>query len=576
MQTILNGRKKKLAQDATLASIRHKLLSAMGEAAMPYLTIIKGPNQGTSAEITGDRFLVGRLLDNHFVLHANTVSKQHAAILKIQGKYLIEDVNSRSGTRLNGKRLHSQLPVKDGDLIQICDYMLAFSDQPREVEEDEDPSSHVVRALLDESSDEVLASQSAERLAMLLKIGAELTQTFDLGQLLPRVIDRLFAVFRHADRGFVIVRNDGKLVPKVSRTRRPDDAGTRFSRTIVNRVLENGHSVLIEDTSAASGITVSDSISEYRIRSVMCVPLIGRGSPKAFGAIQLDTQDRVQFTDDDLKLLLAVAGQAALAIDNADMHAVIVEREVERDGIVRDLKLAHATQQNFLPKKMPQVAAYEFAACYEAAQEVGGDYYDFIPLPGQRIGIMIGDVAGKGISAALLMARVSAEVRYCALAEPTLAGMVTRLNGQLQDIAALDRFVTFAAGVLDPATHEVAFANAGHVLPIVYRSANGGFEQGITTAQSGPPLGVAAGTSYESCAVVLGPGDCVVMMSDGIPDSQCKKDRYFRMKGVMAALRAGPMTARAAVDRLIAAVHHHATGRKPFDDLTMVAFGRVG
>jgi serine phosphatase RsbU (regulator of sigma subunit)/pSer/pThr/pTyr-binding forkhead associated (FHA) protein len=544
---------------------------------MPYLTIVKGPHQGTSAEVAGDQFCVGRLRENHFVLDAKTVSKQHAAILRIQGGYHVEDRKSRSGTRLNGKRVNAPMPLKDGDLIQICDYVLVFSEQPRDVDDTDDSSTHVVRALLDESSDVVLASQSAERLAMLLKFGAELTQTFDLGQLLPRVVDRLFAVFHQADRGFVVLQRDGKLVPKVSMTRRPDDAGTRFIRTIVNRVLETGHSVLIEDTSAApDDIAVSQSIAEYRIRSVMCVPLVGHASPTPFGAIQLDTHG-VPFTGEDLKLLLSVAGQAALAIENADMHAVVVEREVEREIMLRDLKRAHEMQRSFLPRNMPRVAGYEFAACYEAAQQVGGDYYDFIPLPGQRFGIMIGDVAGKGISAALLMARVSAEVRYCALAEPTLAGMVCRLNGQLQDIAELDRFVTFAGGVLNPATHEVAFANAGHLLPIVYRHATSSFEHGITVAQSGMPLGVAkGGTPYESSSVGLGPGDCVIMLSDGIPDSQNKKDRAFRMDGVMAALRAGPMTPCAVVERLIAAVHRHATGRSPVDDLTLVAFGRVG
>src|SRR5260370_3331566 len=136
------------------------------------------------------------------------------------------------------------------------------------------------------------------------------------------------------------------------------------------------------------------------MRSVMCVRRIGRGSPHACGAIQLDTREKLKFNNQDLKLLLAVAGQAALAIENAGMHVIIVEQA----GIVRELKLAHAMQQSFLPKRMPEVAGYEFAATYEAAQEVGGDYYDFIPLPGQRLGVMVGDVAGKGISAALLMA----------------------------------------------------------------------------------------------------------------------------------------------------------------------------
>src|SRR5262249_18377218 len=154
------------------------------------------------------------------------------------------------------------------------------------------------------------------------------------------------------------------------------------------------------------------SIADCKIRSVMCVPLISRNTNKAFGVIQLDTLDRFKkFAEDDLKLLLAVAGQAAGPIDNANMHDTIVARA----GLERDLKVARDVQKSFLPKVMPKYPGYEFFAHYESAQEVGGDYYDFIPLPNGRLGIMIGDVAGKGIPAALFMAKVSSDMRFCAL-----------------------------------------------------------------------------------------------------------------------------------------------------------------
>src|SRR5262249_55640447 len=158
----------------------------------------------------------------------------------------------------------------------------------------------------------------------------------------------------------------------------------------------------------------------------------------AFGVIQLDTQDRFKkFTQDDLRLLLAVAGQAAIAVENATLHQNLVARA----GLERDLKLAHQVQMSFLPKKLPQAKGYEFFAHYESAQEIGGDYYDFIPLPDARMGIMVGDVAGKGVPAALLMAKVSADARFCALAENSLADFVFRLNELLQEAGMLDRFV---------------------------------------------------------------------------------------------------------------------------------------
>src|SRR5262249_19841967 len=149
---------------------------------------------------------------------------------------------------------------------------------------------------------------------------------------------------------------------------------------------------------------------DFRIRSVMCVPLCtpeGKTSEgKAFGVIQLDTQDRSKkFTEEDLKLLWGVANQAAIAMDNARLHAEVVARE----RLQSDLDLARRVQHSFLPSSLPKVAGYEFYAYYQSAQEVGGDYYGFIPLPQDRLVLTLGDVAGKGIAAALLMAKLSSD-----------------------------------------------------------------------------------------------------------------------------------------------------------------------
>ena len=132
----------------------------------------------------------------------------------------------------------------------------------------------------------------------------------------------------------------------------------------------------------------------------------------------------MKFTPDDLKLLTSVAGQAAVALENARMH----ESLVARAGLERDLKLAQQVQLSFLPKAFPQKPGYEFWAHYESASEVGGDYYDFIPLPGGRLGVMIGDVAGKGVPAALLMAKVSSDARFTVLTEKNLADAIGKLN----------------------------------------------------------------------------------------------------------------------------------------------------
>ncbi|MFO0969890.1 MAG: SpoIIE family protein phosphatase [Gemmataceae bacterium] len=558
---------------------------------MAVLAFLKGANQGGTMELQGDKIVLGRNGDCAVVLNVPAVSREHAVIRRISGKFYIEDMKSRNGTFVNNKEVTTRTPLKDNDRIKICDNLLAFYEaSPRaalppemraqtidsmpEEEEEEEDSSTVEATLSGSSSRQILEAQPAEKLAMLLDIGGELSsQTFNLEQLLTKVVDNLFQVFRQADRAFVILEEESRLIPRVVRTRRPgEDEGARFSRKIVNRCLETNQSVLSEDASADKQFDLSQSIADCKIRSVMLAPLPSRAGARPLGVIQLDTQDRFKkFTQDDLKLLIAVAGQAAAALENARMHASLVARA----GLERDLKLAHQVQLSFLPKKPPQVPGYEFYAHYESAQEVGGDYYDFIPMPNNRWGIMVGDVAGKGVPAALLMAKVSSDARFSTLTEKSLGDAVYRLNELMQEAGMLDRFVTLGACLLDHASHELTVVNAGHMPPLLYRKKTGQIEEAISREISGLPLGIADGIPYESSSVTLEPGDVFLLISDGVTDSKNKQDKDFGNDGVLAAFKAGPMTPQAVGERVVNGTKQHFTGCKQHDDITVVSFGRV-
>jgi serine phosphatase RsbU (regulator of sigma subunit) len=320
---------------------------------------------------------------------------------------------------------------------------------------------------------------------------------------------------------------------------------------------------------------LSQSIADCRIRSVMVAPLVVRSTGKACGVIQLDTQGLGgprKFTQDDLKLLLAVAGQAAIAVENARLH----ENMVARAGLERDLKLAHQVQMSFLPKKPPQLPGYEFFAHYEPAQEVGGDYYDFIPLSGGRLAVMLGDVAGKGVPAALLMAKVSSDGRFCALTEPDPGQAVYRLNELMQEAGLIDRFVTLAAGFIDSNTHQVTFVNAGHMPPLIYRRATSKIEEATTREMAGFPLGVADGIPYEAVTVELQPGDVVVLFTDGVTEATDREGEDFQEQDrVATTILAGAPAVQSIGEQLVAAVRQHALGLKPHDDITVVCFGRT-
>jgi serine phosphatase RsbU (regulator of sigma subunit) len=188
---------------------------------------------------------------------------------------------------------------------------------------------------------------------------------------------------------------------------------------------------------------------------------------------------------------------------------------------------------------------------------------------------MIGDVAGKGIPAALLMAKVSSDTRYCMLTEPTLTSAIGKLNINLQEAGLLDRFVTFSGCLLDTTQHAVTVVSAGHMPPLIYRAAKKTFEDGCSTDQTGYPLGIVEGIDYESNTFTLDAGDCVVLYTDGVSESKNVGEQDFGMANIQAAVNAGPMTPKAMGDRLVEAVKRHAADRKPHDDITVVTFGRL-
>jgi serine phosphatase RsbU (regulator of sigma subunit) len=421
-----------------------------------------------------------------------------------------------------------------------------------------------------ESDSEMSGVVQTEQRNRVHEIAAEFVGTLELGRLLPKVGDSLFQLFRQADCCFLILAEDGgeRLAPRLVKTRRPGEETTaRFSRAIVRRCWVTGQASLSDD---ARG----DGEVESRTRSVMCVPLCAPGG-RILGVIQLDTQDHSKrFTQGDLKLLWGVADQAAFALENARLHE---EAVVELERVRRDLELASEVQLSFLPRSLPQVPGYEFFAHYESALEVGGDYYDFIPLLGGKLAVALGEAAGRGFPAALLTAKLSSDARFSLLTEPDPGRAVSKLNDLLYEFTSVtDRFVTLAAAVLDPATHTVTLVNAGHPSPLLFRPGAAVLETAVPTKKVGVPLGVVRGYAFEACRAALRPGDCLVLYSDGLPEAVNHDNAAFGPGGIQSAVldASGPTMARAVGERLVASVRRHAAGRQAPDDLTLVCFGR--
>jgi phosphoserine phosphatase RsbU/P len=549
---------------------------------MPALHILKGANQGTTIDLDGDRFVIGRNPECKIVIPLTSVSREHAHIVRAQGQYQIEDLQSRNGTFVNNQAVTARTTLRNNDRIRICDFLAVYLDprpDPEALEDDggQDNASTVEATLAQNSSLMVLEQQPAEKLRGLLEISGNLSKTLELDALLPKIVDSLFQLFRHADRGFIILAEPetNKLMPKVVKARRTQDEGNaRFSRSIVKQCLETSQAFLSDDATQDNRVQLSQSVVDFKIRSVMCVPLLN-AEGKAFGVVQLDTQDRAKkFTKNDLELLCGVANQASIALENARMHTAAVAQERFR----RDLQLAHDVQLSFLPEKLPEVEGYEFHAFYRPAYMVGGDYYDFIPLSNRRVVMALGDVAGKGVPAALLMAKLASDARFCFLTEDDPAVVVGKLNDLLSEqLSRMERFITLATVVLDPATHLATIVNAGHLSPLLFRQADGTFQECVSRKVSGFALGIVEGYQYESCQVVLQPGDALLIYTDGVTDAANVRDELFGSQGVTAALKGVTSgSPRGIIERLLKAIEQHAVGAKQQnDDITMAALGRA-
>ncbi len=560
---------------------------------MASLHVLKGGTPGQTVALDKPRIVLGReAKDCDFVIANQAVSRVHAQISLIQGQHYIEDLKSRNKTYVNNRVVEAPTLLNDNDRIKICDFLATYqADAPskaplpehfRPVGEEDfgaDGPSTVQAQLPRMPQHELLVAQPADRLRALEQVAEAIGHTLKIDDLLQKIADTLLSTFRQADRCFVILVDEpsGQLVPRVIKTRRPQpDGSPRFSRTIVKNCLSSMQAFLSEDASTDSKFSLSQSITDFRILSVMCVPLVV--AEKAVGVIQLDSQDRTKkFSQDDLKLLMCVANQAAVALDNARLHEDLVQRE----RFQRDLELGEQVQRSFLPQRLPEVPNYQFFAQYKSALTIGGDYYDFVPLPGGRLAVLLGDVAGKGVPAALLMAKLSAEARYCMLANEDPAKAVTCLNEVLLRFNTMDRFVTLAATLLDPARHTVTVVNAGHMTPLVFRRAAAALEDAIPHSLGGLPLGVVEGYTYEAGQIELQPGDSLLLYTDGVTDALDVKNEPFNLEGLRRAVldeagqAAGPCQPEQIGKQVIESVRRHAAGRAQNDDIALVAFGRL-
>jgi serine phosphatase RsbU (regulator of sigma subunit)/pSer/pThr/pTyr-binding forkhead associated (FHA) protein len=553
----------------------------------------------TEYQLTGEPMSIGRHPDCTIAINEPSVSGRHANIQGADGVFVIEDAGSRNGTFVNDQRIEGRADLHHGDAIRFGNTAAHFHDPASRPATDDSPvladragagepvpffGSGPGQVNIDEADEPTITDKLSTagrfgilevnpeaKLKAVLEISNNLAGTVDLTALLPKILDSLFGIFRCADRGCILLKDDttGELVPRAMRHRRKDEDSTvRLSRTIIQRVLTEKSGVLSADATVDSAFSTSQSIADINIRSMMCVPLL-RSDGQVLGILSIDSQNTLgQFTHDDLDILMTVAGQAALAYENAQLVQIYAEKR-KQDA---EMDIAKSVQRALLPTEMPEVEGYQFYASYDSARAVGGDMYDWFELPDGKICLSFGDVAGKGVPGALIMSRMDSCVQSTIRHVHDAVEAVCAINEHMCDSEVEGRFVTYILCIVDTNSHEVVLVNAGHMPPII-RRADGTIEK-FDEELSGPPICVVDDYPYEAQTCKLEPGDLIVMYTDGVDEAMNSEGELYGAQRLLDFVKNGPLEAEQMGKLLLEDVRRHAQGHPQSDDITIMTFGR--
>jgi len=416
-----------------------------------------------------------------------------------------------------------------------------------------------------------VSQSSADRLALLCRLSQSFNSSLDLDQVLNRVMDEVVTV-TGAERGFVMLREaDGALIFRVARgmdRETIDDPQFQVSRSVVERVAREGQPIHTSDARSDDRFSMRQSVQTLGLRSILCVPLVVKD--QVTGVVYVD--NRLQaglFTQADLELLSAIGSSAAIAIENARLYQVAVEK----GRMERELQMARDVQASLLPRETPQVPGWEFAAHWQPAREVAGDYYDFIPLDRGQLGLVIADVSDKGMPAALFMALTRSIIRACAGRTPSPADGIAHANRLLCADSSQGMFVTMFYGLLDPAAGTLTYVNAGHDQPLLYRSEPDELSE---LGPTGMVLGVLEDARFEQEQVGLQSGDFLLLYTDGVTDATDAQGQEFGKQRLQRVVRD---SRRASVTDVVAALEQaleEFVGTSlAFDDITVVGLKRA-
>ncbi|HEY4244126.1 MAG TPA: SpoIIE family protein phosphatase [Kofleriaceae bacterium] len=549
---------------------------------MPSLVFLAGPIAGRRYKLADGEYVIGRRSDCQIFVPDMRVSRQHARLWKAGEDWTLEDLGSNNGTFINGIRLQQATPIRHEDEIMIANNKIRVESRETTGEQGKFPegpqsvtvvdvggASALIRAREDSNSGRnpivsagimSVADQRAVRLIerkleALTQILRATAQSDTAEALLTKLVDALLDLFPQAEDVGVLVEDErtGELKVQSQKHRRAlYGENLKVPGTIIQHVISDRRGVLLGERADEN---------DEGVGTRMGAPLIYHGVH--YGVVYVESK-HVGFRQEDVDLLQTIATQAGLAIHATRVAAQLVVRE----KLERDLRVARQIQRSLLPANVPQVVGLEFAVHYEPAYQIGGDFYDFIWHDPAHLGMAVGDVAGKAISAALYMARLTSELRSRAAIARTPARLLRRVNQEMATIGDDGMFATLVYCIYDLENRSLVFTNAGHCVPLLRRG-DRVFPLQADRAHT-PPLGVTAELEAGEARVQLHSGDMLIMVSDGILEARDARGNEYGLSRLSRRIRTARGSSEDIIKAILADIDGHTGAQGQGDDMTIV------
>ncbi len=564
-----------MLEPADTATGQHSAAANLGgEWPAAELIVLAPSGQRSRASVNSFPFLIGRQADNNLVLRDNRASRQHTRILWEDGQYVIEDLNSRHGTWVNGERIARHV-LRNSDRIEFgvrdC-YQITFTLQ-------RDGLHHILEQYGTPASGSVEAAGDLSKLRALVEVARALQNSLSTQEVLTAVVDAALSV-TGCERGFLLLGKDADLEVSVARDnlRKPLDASElRVPTSLIRRALASRKDLLSMsfDPYEEAGIRPEMSVAQLELRSVVCLPLIQvrSGSPEetgittavqnSIGLIYMDSRlAPADLSAGHRELLQTLAIEASTILENARL----IEQERGKIRMEDELRIAREIQRGLQPPALPSTGWLRSAGSSMSSTQVGGDYYDVRAVSPDAFAAIVADVSGKGVSSALLASLLQGTFLMASEEISHMGPRITRLNDFLLERTRGEKYATIFYCILNSAG-TLHYANAGHCAPFLV-SPDGRLRTIQTTAM---PVGMMDGVTFDVQQLQLSNGDKLVIYSDGVTEAEGADGTFFDTTRLRDCLRkAAPLDAAGVHAALLASLDEFTEGGALRDDITVL------